>query len=80
MASLPTVGIGDDLSSRHPAVPHGPTHNEPSGRVDEILCLTVDKLLLDRLLDDFLYDAFPDHVVGDIRGVPGRHNDGVDFK
>jgi hypothetical protein len=42
MATLPTIGVDDDLAAGEAAVAHGTAHHETTRGVDEVAGVTVD--------------------------------------
>lgn len=73
-----TVGVDDDLSTGQTGVTLGTTDDESARGLDVVDGLVVQQFRGDNLLDDVLLDFLSEVFSGDLVGVLGRDDDGVD--
>lgn len=77
MSSPTSISIDDDLSSCQTGISHGTSDDESARGIQVVDCLVVEVLGGDGHLDDLLEKFLSDHVVGDLLGVLGGDDDGV---
>lgn len=73
-----TVGVDNDLAASETGITLGTTNDEEARGLDVVDGLVVKVLSGDGGLDDLLKDLLAELLGGDVRGVLGRHDDGVD--
>lgn len=73
-----SVGVDNDLSAGQTSVTLGTTDNESAGRLDVVDGSVVQEVRGDDLVDDLLLDLLAEVLGGDLLGVLGGDNDGVD--
>lgn len=78
VGSPTTVGVDDDLAASETGITLGSTDDEQTRGLDVVHGLLVKVLGGDDTLDDLLEDLLAELLGGDVLGVLGRHNDGVD--
>lgn len=77
MSSPSSVGINDDLAASESGISLRTSDDEGATGVKDVTSID-EPFFRDGLLDDFVDEVLSDFLVGDIRVVLGRDEDGVD--
>ncbi len=78
MGTPATVGVDDDLAAGETGVTLGTADDEASRGLDVVDGVVVEQVGGDDLLDDLLHDLGAEVLGGDLLGVLGGDDDGVD--